>query len=77
MFNDYDSSRIDIGQKISVDYNDTQLKEMADDIKEPINELKEIYLKDQKKSSRISIATLIVAILTLIATLVGILLEIR
>lgn len=77
MFNDYDSSRIDIGQKISVDYNDTQLKEMAEDIKEPINELKEIYLKDQKKSSRISIATLIVAILTLIATLVGILLEIR
>lgn len=46
MFNDYDSSRIDIGQRISVDYNDTQLKEMAEDIKEPINELKEIYLKD-------------------------------
>lgn len=57
-------------------YEDTRLKEMAEDIKKPLYDLEKTYREDQKRSSRIGIATLIVAALALIVAIVSLLYDV-
>lgn len=63
----------------ALEYEDTLFKEMADDIKlsqkqlgNKIDVMIEENAKSDKSSSRIAVWTLIIAILTLIATIAGI-----
>lgn len=66
-----------------IEYEDTIFKDLADDIKqsqEQINQrltsIIEENAKSEKKSNRISVITLVVSIFTLIATVIGIVIQI-
>ena len=59
-----------------VNYEDSLFKEMADDIKQynkEIDDKLDKLIQENKKSSKTSTITLIVGILTLLATVVGVL----
>lgn len=65
-----------------LEYEDTFFKDLADDIKqsqEQINQKLDTMItensKSDRKSNRVSIITLVVGILTLIATVVGIVIQ--
>lgn len=66
----------------SLEYENTVLKEMAEDIKESQSKLEnklDIMIEENKKSdksnSKIAMWTLFIAILTLVATLAGIIIQ--
>lgn len=61
-----------------LNYEDSLFKEMADDIKQSNKEIDDKLdklIQENKKSSKTSTITLIVGILTLLATVVGVLVQ--
>ena len=78
----YDSIKPNIPDIKPLDYEDTLFKEMAEDIKESQSKLEyklDIMIKENKKSDKansiLAMWTLFVALLTLIATIAGIIIQ--